>query len=113
MKNIIAILFLIPLKSFSQSDSLVFITNSEINVTRYVIQHTQDTTTAWVNDTIFQPKKNISNRYAYTLSLINKYYRVQAVMNKGNYFSYVVAYFNKPPSLDIQPSYFKGTLINP
>lgn len=112
MNKLIAILFLIPLKSFSQSDSLVFITNSEINVTRYVIQHTQDTTTAWVNDTAFQPKKNISNRYTYTLSLINKYYRVQAVMNKGNYFSDIVSYFNKPPTLNIYPNTFNKTLSN-
>lgn len=112
LKYILFIILYTPIKSFAQSDSLVFITNSEINVTRYVIQHTQDTTTAWVNDTIFQPKKNISNRYTYNLSLINKYYRVQAVMNKGNYFSDVVAYFNKPPILNIYPNTFNKTLSN-
>ena len=111
MNKLIAILFLIPLKSFSQTDSLVFITNSEINVTRYVIQQSADTTT-WANVIAIQPQKNITNRYSYPLTLINKYYRVKSVMSKGNYFSDVVAYFNKPPVLNIYPNTFNKTLSN-
>jgi hypothetical protein len=110
VKYILAIsLLLLSGKIYPQTDSLIFTTNSEISVTRYIIQQSADTSN-WVNDTTFIPKKNITNRYSYNLTKKNIYFRVKAVMTQGNYFTFAIGYFNKPPTLNIYPNIFNQTL---
>jgi hypothetical protein len=109
LKSVIVILLFIPLKSLCQSDSLYFKTNAEIGVLRYVIQTSSDTLTWSRLDTI-SPKKNTVNEYKYPLTQKNIYYRIKAVMTQGNYFTFALAYFNKPPTLNIYPNTFNKTL---
>jgi hypothetical protein len=92
LKTLSFILLSFSLKSYSQTDSLVFYTNAEISVNRYVIQQSSDTSN-WANIAIVQPIKKSTNRYAYPLTQKNIYYRIKAVMEQGNYFTFVIPYF--------------------
>ena len=104
------IFLFLSFKSYGQ-DSLYFKTNAEIGVVNYIIQSATDTS-KWTGVATIVPLKKEENEYQYPLTQKNLYYRIRAVMQSGNYYTFALAYFNKPPTLNIYPNTFNKTLSN-